>query len=345
MVRARLFGSLRFANIVCLAVLLFSGCAHTNLYTEELPRELAKTPLPPYVIEPPDILLIDALRVVPLPPYKIAPLDALFIQATNTLPTDPISGIFSVEPDGVVNLGAAYGSVKVVDMSLDDAKVAVEERLKKLLKEPAVTVSLAQSRANQQIQGQHLVRPDGTVSLGLYGSVYVAGKSLDDAKASIEQQLGKYLFKPEVSVDVFAYNSKVYYIITDGAGFGEQVMRMPVTGNETVLDAIGQVSGLPGVASKQGVWIARPVPSGQAPFQKLPVDWNGITRSGLTTTNYQVMPGDRIYVMAQPIVTVDSFMGRYLAPIERIFGITLLGNSTVRTLGGNQFGNQGTGGF
>jgi polysaccharide export outer membrane protein len=316
------------------------------LYSEELPRELAKSPLPPYVIEPPDILLIDALRVVPLPPYNIAPLDALFIQATNVLPTDPISGIFSVEPDGVVNLGASYGTVKVVDMTLEEAKTAIEERLKLAkIREPAVTVSLAQSRANQQIQGQHLVRPDGTVSLGLYGSVYVAGKSLDEAKASIEQHLSKYLFKPEVSVDVFAYNSKVYYIITDGAGFGEQVIRMPVTGNETVLDAIGQVSGLPGVASKQGVWIARPVPSGQAPFQKLPVDWNGITRDGITTTNYQVMPGDRIYVMAQPIVTVDTFLGRYLAPIERVFGITLLGNSTIRALQGQQFGNQGFGGF
>ena len=31
-------------------------------------KELAKVSLPPYVIEPPDILLIDALRVVPKPP-------------------------------------------------------------------------------------------------------------------------------------------------------------------------------------------------------------------------------------------------------------------------------------
>ena len=31
-----------------------------------LPRELAKTYLPPYTIEPPDILLIDALRIIPV---------------------------------------------------------------------------------------------------------------------------------------------------------------------------------------------------------------------------------------------------------------------------------------
>jgi polysaccharide export outer membrane protein len=295
----------------------------------------------PYVIEPPDILQIDAIRVVPLPPYKIAPLDGLFIQSTNTLPTEPISGVYSVEPDGIVNLGASYGSVQIVDMSLAEAKSAIEDRLKKVLKEPVVTVSLAQSRANQQIRGEHLVCPDGTVNLGLYGSVYVAGKTLSAAKADIEQQLSKYLYKPEVAVDVFAYNSKVFYIVTDGAGAGEQVIRIPTTGNETVLDAISQVNGLPAVASKTGVWIARPTPAGQNPYQKLPVDWDGITRCGLTATNYQVMPGDRIYVMAQPIIAADVYLGRYIAPIERIFGITLLGSSTVRSFSNQNNNNSG----
>jgi polysaccharide export outer membrane protein len=307
-----------------------TGCQSTNLYLEDLPRELAKVSMAPYVIEPPDILLIDAIRVVPLPPYKISPLDGLFIQSTNTLPTEPISGVFSVEPDGIVNLGASYGSVPVVDMSLVEAQAAIEERLKKILKEPKVTVSLAQSRANQQIRGEHLVCQDGSVNLGLYGSVYVAGKTLAEAKADIEERLAKHLYKPEVSVDVFAYNSKVYYIVTDGAGNGEQVIRIPTTGNETVLDAISQVNGLPAVASKTGVWVARPTPTGQVPYQKLPVDWNGITRSGLTATNYQVMPGDRIYVMAQPIIAADTYLGRYIAPIERITGFSLLFNSTIR---------------
>ena len=36
--------------------------ADADLCDNGLPRELAKTSLPPYTIEPPDILLIDALR-------------------------------------------------------------------------------------------------------------------------------------------------------------------------------------------------------------------------------------------------------------------------------------------
>ena len=56
--------------------------------------------------------------------------------------------------------------------------------------------------------------------------------------------LTQYLEAPLVSVDVYAYNSKVYYVITQGAGFGDNIQRFPVTGNETVLDAISQVQGL-----------------------------------------------------------------------------------------------------
>src|SRR5207302_5656040 len=39
-----------------------------------LPRELAPTVHPMYVIEPPDVLNIEAVRLIPKPPYKIEPL-------------------------------------------------------------------------------------------------------------------------------------------------------------------------------------------------------------------------------------------------------------------------------
>src|SRR5262245_61255400 len=71
MLGARLMA--RFGLVLAVAAGCLTGCQSTNLYLEDLPRELAKVPMPPYVIEPPDILLIDAIRVVPLPPYKIAP--------------------------------------------------------------------------------------------------------------------------------------------------------------------------------------------------------------------------------------------------------------------------------
>jgi protein involved in polysaccharide export with SLBB domain len=320
--------------LCCLAAQLLGGCLarQDGCDLAPVPRELQKVALPPYVIEIPDILAIDALRVIPLPPYKIQPFDGLLVQASGTLPNEPIGGIYVVEPEGVVNLGLSYGSVYVADMSVEEARAAVERQLRKILKETQVTVSLAQSRGMQQIRGQHIVRPDGTVGLGLYGSVYVTGLTLEQAKAAIEAHLSKYLYKPEVAVDVYSYNSKLYYVITDGAGYGEQVYRSASTGNETVLDAISQINGLPSVASKRHIWVARPAPAGDHPDQILPVDWKAITRGARTETNYQVFPGDRIYVMAQPLITTDTYLARIIAPMERVFGIILLGTSTITAL-------------
>jgi polysaccharide biosynthesis/export protein len=193
----------------------------------------------------------------------------------------------------------------------------------------------------QPVRGQHLIRPDGTISLGTYGSVYVAGMTLDQVAAAvgraIESRLDPQAVKDnpvkleDVSVDVLAYNSKVYYVITDGGGYGEQVYKFPVTGNDTVLDAIANITGLPAVASKKHIWVARRTPHGEAPTV-LPVDWCGIAQRGDTGTNYQLFPGDRVYVQANKLITVDSWLAKLLSPVERVLGVTLLGSSTVNSI-------------
>jgi polysaccharide export outer membrane protein len=261
------------------------------------------------------------------------PLDSLLIQTTNVLPAEPISGLYGVEPEGTVDLGPSYGKVQVAGLSVDEAQKAVEDQLKKAgFKNAEARAAVGQSRGMQQIRGEHLVRPDGSISLGVYGSVYLAGLTLDQAKAVIEAHLSQYLLEPEVTVDVYAYNSKVYYIVAAGGGYGEQVYRFPHTGNETVLDAMSQINGLPIVASKHRIWVARPAPADATCYQVLPVDWQAITRGGATATNYQVLPGDRIFVDADPLVTADTALARVFSPLERVFGITLLGSGVVHSL-------------
>ena len=223
------------------------------------PREFAKQPLPPYVVEPPDILLVVAPKTV-------------------TLPDLPI-------------------------------------------------------------EGQHLVRPDGTLSLGAYGSVYVAGLTLDEARDAIAAQLHIRLEKTPVEdikknlvVDVLAYNSKVFYVITDGGGYGEQVYPIPITGNETVLDAIAKINGLPMVASKKRIWVARATAHETDHPEILPVDWCGITQRGSSTTNYQIFPNDRIYVAADKWISTGNWLQKRLNPVNEVLGTVLLGSSTVNSI-------------
>jgi polysaccharide export outer membrane protein len=237
------------------------ACYPAGAHNGEVPRELTKVVIPDYVIEPPDILLVEAIPSLP----------------------------------------------------------------------------------DQPVQGEHLVRPDGTINLGTYGSVRVAGLTLDQARTVIKDKLSEYIKNVRLNVDVFAYNSKKIYIVADGGGFGEQVIPIPFTGNDTVLDAIGQIGGLPAVASKKKIWVARPGPDDS--IQTLPVDWKAITQDGLVSTNYQLFPGDRIYIASDRLIVLDAIVTKIVTPMERVIGVTYLGARTVWQLQNMGRGTLGGGGF
>jgi polysaccharide biosynthesis/export protein len=264
------------------------------------------------------------------------------LRAVEAPPDNPISGVYPIELEGTVNLGAFYGSVPIAGMSVENAKKAISNHLKRFIRNPAIEIALAQGRGMQQVQGTHLVRQDGAVNLGSYGQVRVVGMTVTQAKQALEQHLSKFFQDPEVSLDVAGYNSKVYYVIFDGGGAGQQMIRAPLTGNETVLDAIGQIGGLSPISNERRMWITRPRPLGAAPTI-LPIDWRAITETGDTGTNYQLLAGDRIFVKAYPAITIGTRIDRAIAPIERMFGFVLLGTGVVRSLENSNQG--GIGGF
>lgn len=301
---------------------------------------------PPYIIEPPDVLYLDAVRLIPRPPYRIEPLDVLIVQVPDALPNQPIAGQVVVSPEGTISLGFSYGVVRVAGLTLEQAAIAVRNALMRTLKDPQVSVALAQFRGIQQTRGEHLVNMDGTITLGSYGSVCIAGLTLCQAKAAIERQLSKYLLNPEISLTVSAYNSKYFYVITDGAGYGQNVYRFAITGKETVMDAISYIGGIPAQGSLKKIWVARPVPAHAGCYQILPVWWQAIVQAGDTETNYQLFPGDRVYIHSDFLICLDNWLAKIISPIERILGVTLLGAATVQTI--SQIGNRsntGTGAF
>ncbi len=268
------------------------------------------------IVVPPDGSVPRELAKITLPEYVIEPPDKLRIEV----------GIRQVEID---------------PEDKDKKKPLLDKKTGK-----KVYSDQLRSTPLQPVWGEYAVRPDGTVFLGIYNSVPVAGLSLKQAAAAIRETLAKQVFADSggvdadqliVILDVVEYNSKKFYVILDGGGLGEQVVLLPITGSETVLDALGSVGGLQPVASKRNIWIARRTPHAGQPEQILPVDWVGITQHGIVTTNYQIMPGDRVYVKAQRIVTIDTTLARVISPIERILGVTLLGTS-----GYNQIAGRGT---
>jgi len=95
----------------------------------------------------------------------------------------------------------------------------------------------------------------------------------------------------EVSVRlVDSRTSKRFYVL----GTVTSPNSYPLLGNETVLDGILQ-AGLRSNSLPEKAYLVRPHPTG-GPDQILKIDWFGITERGDTLTNYQLMPGDRIFV-------------------------------------------------
>jgi len=324
----------------CLVVLCLAGCHAVDFYDASLqqptppalepPRELNLVSLPSYRVEPPDILMIEMLKMVPLPPYRIDIYDVLQIRVLGTLLDQPIDGFYLVEGEGVVTLGPAYGRVRVAGMTVEEAAEAITQKLQEVLAKPEVSVQLARTAGTAPLTGEYLVGPDGTINLRQYGTLYVAGKTVTEIRQDLQKHLSQYFDSPEVAVDVRQFNSKVFYVITEGAGLGDNIRRVPITGNDTVLDALSAVNGLSQVSSAR-IWIARPAPSGFGCEQILPVDYEAIAHGGSTATNYQLMPGDRLFIAGDNLIAFNTFLTKLTAPVERLLGIGSLGTSFARS--------------
>jgi polysaccharide biosynthesis/export protein len=324
----------------------FDPFAHAACY--DVPRELQKATLPAYRVEPPDILLVEVAHNIRSPYDPIKAGEDLIIRADlpgenatqsaqNTANlgviglTDyhVINGFYRVQADGSIDLGPIYGAVKVAGLTTGGARQVLADHVRTSsgIADVKASVSFSDVSGRQVISGEHLIRPDGQISLGIYGNLRVAGMTLDQVADVVTAHLRNYLTDPDVRVDVLGYNSKVFYVVTDGGGNGERVDRIPCTGNETVLDAVAQIQGLSDISSKR-VWVARPAPPGCAGSQVMMVDWRGITQDGLTATNYQVLPGDRIYIKADDLIALDNWLVKITTPVERVFGGILLGAGT-----------------
>lgn len=226
-----------------------------------------------------------------------------------------------------------------------------------------ILVEVLEALEGRPISGERLVRPDGKITLGFYGEVYVAGLTIPEVKEKIVLHLRKYLSdellglfeedpktgKPipidpkdtdRVFVDVTAYNSKNYYVLGDVGAPG----KLPITGNETVLDALQYAGGLLPTAAPQNIRLVRPAPPGACCEQLLPVNIAAITSGGDPTTNYQLMPGDRIVVYRDPIVRTTIFLDRIAAPFQTVLQSILQTSFTIRSVQFAAMGNQGLGG-
>lgn len=260
---------------------------------------------PDYRIEPSDVLLIESALKFRSPHAAIVIGESLMVRVNRSTRSAKdesafsrpiINGECTVGTDGYLDLGPEYGKVHVAGQPLSEIQRRVEIHLKRKLKTSQVLVSLPGVKPKQQVKGQHLVQPDGTVALGVYGDVAVAGMTLQKARQAIGRHLQHQIQDHQLHVDVLGNNRDIYYVISDSGGANEQIYTLPSTGDETVRDAIAQIKGLASAAGVQEIWIERPKPNGRGAHQVLNVGWDEISKGPQQLTNYEILPGDRLCV-------------------------------------------------
>jgi len=158
-----------------------------------------------------------------------------------------------------------------------------------------------------RLPGDQPILPDGTINLGKYGLLMVSGKTVPEIEAIVQSAI-KAQTKDAgfIAVRIVARQSKVYYVIGEVNSPGA----FNLQGRETVLDAILQAGGLTANSSRENIILSRPTHP-NCPRIVLPVCWKNIVQLGDTATNYQIAPGDRIYVPSRGALEVLPGLKRH----------------------------------
>lgn len=127
---------------------------------------------------------------------------------------------------------------------------------------------------------------DGTIQFPLIGSVHVAGKATEELRKFLENELGRYVKEPKVTVQVIFNGSIRYYLlgqfVSPGLKFADRAMRLLEAlslGGSIILDH----------ASLTGAYVARE-------GKRLPVNFRRLLRDGDMRQNIWLRGGDTIFV-------------------------------------------------
>jgi protein involved in polysaccharide export with SLBB domain len=148
-----------------------------------------------------------------------------------------------------------------------------------------------------RLPGDQPVLPDGTIQLGRYGRLLVAGKTVEMIEAEVNALIkAKVADAGPIVVRLVTRDSKVYYVLGEVNAPGSFQLK----GRETVLDAIVTAGGLTSNAQRKGIILVRPT-APESCRLVLPVAYNAIVQLGDTTTCYQIKAGDRLYVPSKTL--------------------------------------------
>ena len=145
---------------------------------------------------------------------------------------------------------------------------------------------------NPDISGSFVVRPDGKVTTSLVEDINVSGKTPTSLARHLEEQLGKYINNPRVTVSVRGFQGPLSEQVRV---IGEAINPRAVNYTErmTLLDLMISVGGLTEFASGNSAKLVRVVSGVQKTFE---IRIDDLIKNGEIEENIDMLPGDIIII-------------------------------------------------
>lgn len=151
------------------------------------------------------------------------------------------------------------------------------------------------SQAYPTVAGLHLMGQDGTINLGSFGPQFVAGMSIDQAERALRDAVTSQVPVTRFRVSLHASNSNRYMVVALNRAGIRYCSSFPFNGNETVFDAVVRAGGMAQFSSPT-IWVLRDPESDSGSQRIVPVDWDSATGGSSNTSNFKILPKDRIFI-------------------------------------------------
>jgi len=169
-----------------------------------------------------------------------------------------------------------------------------------------------------EVSGEYIINQEGKIQYEFVGDVSLAGLTKDQAISMLAKKLSAYIIKPDVTLKISGFNSKIVYVVGEVASPG----RIPMHGDTiTVRDAL-LTAGLPliGSAATDSASLFTPSSSGKVIRKKVNVE--ALLYKGDLRQNYVMHPGDCLYVPATFLAKAMRVISPVTEPVSQAAGAT-----------------------
>ncbi len=236
------------------------------------------------------LLMPNELSKQPLDTYLVEIGDSIFIEPVSFDATIRLPGDQTVRPDGTVSIGE-FGDYQAAQKTISQIELEIQSLIDTHIRNDLESEYLEERQREQQADSElDIPRPEFEDSSDSDEDV---SSEESERRMQLERRISERIKQNEISVRLVNWDSKRIYVLgeVNSPGF------FPFTGNQTVLDAIIEAGGLSANANHHQVIVSRPTKCGSCRIV-MKVCYDQIVQLGDTSTNYQIQPGDRVFVPA-----------------------------------------------